>query len=221
MTVTPEERDAMARLLNVMEGNVTPLAKSKNNIQNSSVELAGPGQVTSADVNAMAQVLNRLNFVADSVVGEMITESQHDPDTNMLLNTNRNKQGVRVGSYQIMIKEDPDRMAGKQYYSIYNTINQETIADDISLYETAISVVKLLNKGIYVNNSLVRKLFEQDDSYTSRKQDAIRYKRSAKIAEKKGDESKKDVYESRYQVSIDQAMIAKQNIKVLISGGTI
>lgn len=221
MTVTPEERDAMARLLSVMEGNVSPPTKSKNNIQNSSVELAGPGQVTSADINAMAQVLNRLNSVADSVVGDMVTESQHDPDTNMLLNTNRNKQGVRVGSYQIMIKEDPDRMAGKQYYSIYNTVNQETIADDISLYETAISVVKLLNKGIYVNNSLVRNLFEQDDTYTSRKQDAIRYKRSAKIAEKKGDESKKDVYESRYQASIDQAMIAKRNIKVLISGGTL
>lgn len=221
MAVTPEERDAMTRLLNVMEGNISPMAKNNTGSAASSVELAGPGQVTSADINAMAQVLNRLNSVADTVVGEMVNESQYDPDTKMLLDTNKNTQGVRVGSYQIMIKEDQSRMAGKQYYSIYNTITKDTIADDISLYETAISVVKLLNKGVYINNSLVRKLFEQDDAYTSRKQDAIRYRRSAKIAEKKGDLSKKDVYESRYQVSLDQAMTAKHNIKILISGGTL
>lgn len=219
MTVTPEERDAMARLLNVMEGKIeTGSRQSKKTAAAAEVELAGPGQVTNADINAMADVLNRLNSVTNNVVNEMVTESVYDADTHAALNTTRNSHGVKVGLYQIMIKEDPKRMAGKQFYSIYNTRTNDVIADDISLYETAISVVKLLNRGFYTNHSVIRKLFEQDDTYTSRKQDAIRYRVGAKNAEKKGDMMKKEVYESRYQASLDQAMIAKKNIKSIISG---
>lgn len=217
MTVSPEERDAMARLLNVMEGKIEP-PKAKGTQSTGPVELAGAGQVTQADVNAMADVLTRLNSLTTNVVNEMVTESHYDPEIKIALNTSRNEQGVKVGLYQILIKEDDKRLAGKQYYGIYNTRTGDVIADNLSLYETAINVVKMLNKGFYTNHLTVRKLFEQDDTYTSRKQDAVRYKRSAKIAENKRDFAKKDIYESRYQASLDSAMAAKRNIKNIIAG---
>lgn len=214
MTVTPEERDAMANIMRIMEGEA-PIKNSTKRSQNSNapIELAGPGQVTSAEINAMANVLQKLNQVSDEVVSEMITESQHNPALETALMTSKTPQGVKVGRYQIMILNDDKRLAGKQYYSIYNTRNNDVIADDISLYETALEVVKLLNNGKYANSSDVVKLFDYDQQYTSHKQDAIRYKRAMIMAEKKGDLSKQAIYESRQQASIDRAMAAKKQIK--------
>ena len=212
MTVTPEERDAMADILRIMDGEAPkkPLTGTDNT---GMVELAGPGVVTNADISAMADVLNKLNSVSNDVVKEMVTESEYNPNMDLVLNTSRNKTGVKVGRYQIMIKEDEKRLAGKQYYSIYNTRTNDIIADDISLYETALTVVKFLNGGKYVNNSDVRKLFEYDDAYTSHKQDAIRFKRAMKVAERKSNYAKYELYESRQQASIDRAMAAKKSIK--------
>lgn len=212
MTVTPEDRDAMADILRIMEGK-SPVSSPKQASANSPVELAGPGAVTSADINAMADVLNKLNSVSNDVIKEMVTESEYNPGLDLALNTTINETGVKVGRYQIMIKEDAKRLAGKQYYSIYNTRTNDVIADDISLYETALSVVKLLNSGKYTNSSDVRKLFEYDDNYTAHKQDAVRFKRAMIIAERKNDFAKVDLYESRQQASIDRAMVAKKNIK--------
>ena len=219
MTVTPEDRDAMADILRIMEGK-SPISSPKKPSagSNAPVELAGPGVVTNADINAMADVLNKLNSVSNDVVKEMVTESEYNSGMDFALNTVKNDTGVKVGKYQIMIKEDTTRLAGKQYYSIYNTRTNDVVADDLSLYETALTVVKLLNNGKYTNSPEVRKLFDYDDTYTSHKQDAIRFKRAMVVAEKKSDFSKYELYESRHQASLDRAMAAKKNIKTFKSG---
>ena len=214
MSVSPEDRDAMARIMMAMEGKSLPAtAASKNAGNNSIVELAGPGQVTNAEINAMADVLTKLNSITNQVVDNMITESKGNREVRDALVTSKNPEGVKVGLYQIMIKEDDKRLAGKQYYSLYNTKTGDIIADDISLYETALNVIKLMNNGKYANSQEVRTLFENDDSYTSHKQDAIRYKRAMIISERKNDLGKRDLYESRYQASMDRAMSAKKEIK--------
>jgi hypothetical protein len=215
MTVTPEERDAMLRLRNIMEGNNTPAARTSTaSIVESAgtVELAGPGQVTNADISAMANVLQRLNSISNNVVDDMITESVGDIKSADALMTEKISNGIKVGRYQILTKEDPYRIAGKQFYSIYNSLTNDTIADDITLYETAISVVRLLNSGKFTNDTTVRKLFELDDSYTSHKVDAITYKRRINSSK---DQVKKDIYESRLQASMDRCMFAKKALKSL------
>lgn len=216
MTVTSkEEKDAMARLLNIMSGNpVDQIVERKMPVQ-THVELAGPGQITDADKNAMAAVLARLNSVSTDVVKEMVNESSSQPLISEALHTEKTDNGVKVGRYQIMIKEDPKRLAGKQFYSIYNNITNDTIADDISLYETALAVVRLLNSGKFANNAEVRKLFEQDDAYTSHRVDALIFKRKFTVTT---DASKKDIFESRYQASLDRAMTAKKAIKAIANG---
>jgi hypothetical protein len=216
MTITPEERDAMIRLRSIMEGTVPEQLPTKNNNRSLSestvVELAGPGQVTSADVDAMASVLTRLNSLSNHVVDDMITESAQNTIVRDAIVTERIQNGVKVGRYQILIKEDKTRLAGKQFFSIYNSLTNDTIADDISLYETAITVVKLLNSGKFANCPEIRQLFEQDDLYTSHKVDAVRYKRRLSTVT---DSTKRDIYESRMQGSMDRCMTAKKTIKML------
>lgn len=213
--VTPEERDAMARLLSIMEGETpAPISRTTAMAQSTGpVELAGAGQITQADVNAMADVLSKLN----NVTQEVVTESAFNPQLHQAVNTVRNEEGVKVGNYQIMIHEDDKRLAGKQYYSIYNVRTNDVIASDLTLYETALSVVKLLNNGVYANNPTIRKLFEFDDYYTSQRTDAIRFKVRMRKAEQQKDFAKFDLYESRYQTAVENAMNHKRNIKKLIS----
>lgn len=213
--VTSEDRDAMARLLSIMEGETPPaMARPANNSYSTGpVELAGAGQLTQADVNAMADVLSKLN----NVTQEVVTESAYDPQLRQAVNTVRNEEGVKVGNYQIMIHEDDKRLAGKQYYSIYNIKTNDVIANDLTLYETALSVVKLLNNGVYANNPTVRKLFEFDDYYTSHRTDAIRFKARMRKAEQQRDFDKFDLYENRYQNAVENAMNHKRNIKKIIS----
>jgi hypothetical protein len=213
--VTPEDRDAMSRLLSIMEGETPPPITRPANSSYSSgpVELAGAGQLTQADVNAMADVLSKLN----NVTQEVVTESASNPQLRQDVNTVRNDEGVKVGNYQIMIHEDATRVAGKQYYSIYNIRTNDVIASDLTLYETALSVVKLLNNGVYANNPTVRKLFEFDDYYTSHRTDAIRFKARMRKAEQQRDFAKLDMYESRYQTAVENAMNHKRNIKKIIS----
>ena len=213
MVVTPAETDAMKRILEMMDGGPS-IEQTSNTLQSGKdVELAGPGQVTKRDVDAMSMVLQKLNTVTQQV----ITESHRDPELHEAVETHRNDQGVKIGSYQIMIKEDTKRLAGKQYYSIYHVKSNDIIADDISLYETALTVAKLLNSGRYVNDLVIRGLFEGDDKYTAHKTDAMRFKIRSKSCERQGNLNKRDVYESRYQASITNAMAYKKDIKKLIN----
>lgn len=211
--VTDQDRDAMKRILSALDGNPIPREK-RTIVENSDapVTLAGAGYVTTRDIDAMAQVLNKLN----NVTTEVISESKSNPQLAEAVTTQRTQQGVKVGSYQIMIKEDEKRIAGKQYYSIYHSQTNDVIADDLTLYETALAVVKHLNSGKYVNSPVVRKLFEADDRYTAHRTDAIRFKSRWRAADRAQDYSKSSLYEDRYQASLGNAMAAKRDIKTLI-----
>jgi hypothetical protein len=214
MTVTQNDRDAMSRILAIMNGeNPAPVQQSGRQLSES-IELAGPGQVTRKDVDAMASVMAKLNSVSNNVIDGMITEGVTNRDVSEALSTERVANGVKVGRYQITIKEDDKRLAGKQFYSIYNRLTDEILADDISLYETALAVIRHLNGGRIISSSEVRKLLEQDDSYTSHRIDALNYKH--RIATTR-DPSKRDIFESRHQASLDRCMAAKKTIKMLVN----
>ena len=218
--VTPEEIDAMKRLRDIMEGKTPEPSYSQSYVSNpvasGVVELPGAGVVTESEINAMSDVMRRFNTAADTVTEQRVYESDSNPEVRMALQTRVNAEGVKIGAYQIQIKEDLTRTAGKQFYGIYHTRSNDIIADDITLYETAFNVVKLLNKGHYVNNYQVRRLFELDDAYTAHRIDAINFKRKIRQAEKAQRPDRAELYESRCQASIDRAMQHKHDLKAFI-----
>jgi hypothetical protein len=213
--VSNESKDAMQRILDAINGKPKALAQTKKEIAEANdplADLGSPGQPSSQAISAMAKVLSRLN----NVTSQVLTESEFDPQLNEAIHTKRIANRVTVGSYEIMIKEDENRIAGKQFYGIYHSQSGDVIADDITLYEVALTVVKQLNNGKYVNSTIVRKLFEMDDKYTSQKISTIQYKQRAVTFMKKGDANKSGIFESRYQSSIRNLGATKQEIKKLI-----
>ena len=76
--------------------------------------------------NAMANILLKLNDVTSQVV----TESRFNPQLDEAIHTKKTDSGVKIGNYKILIKEDQSRIAGKQFYGIYNIVSGDIIADE-------------------------------------------------------------------------------------------
>ncbi len=210
MVVSNEEREAMARMMAIMNGETPPpVSNFETTPINEGVELAGPGIVTQREINAMADVLSKLNQVTHQVM----LESNGDVNTKIDMMTTRTDRAVNVGGYKIEIMTDERRIAGKQYYRIEHATSGTVIADDITLYEVALGVVKLLNNNRFVNDTKVRNLFEIDARYTSHRVDAISAKMAHKKAERSGNMIKEDIYATKYQKALDLAMVAKSDLK--------
>jgi hypothetical protein len=217
VTVSSQERDAMAKLLSIMNGQSVTLEESNSLPVSQPVELAGPGQPSRRDVEAMAQVLRKLEFAVDQTSSHMITESAHDSNLKEALLTNVTTDGVQIGIYKIQQGLDESRVAGKQYYNVINSVSGHVIASELSLYEAAHGLVRLLNSGHYVNSPQVIKLLNAESSYTSHKIDAVRYHRMNKKAERVGEYTRAQLMETRKMDSLDKAMAAKTTVKKLYS----
>ena len=210
IVVTDAEREAMARMLAIMNGETPPAPSSSQMVTESLSTEGGPGSPSQAEIHAMARVLESLN----KVTGEVIMESS--PDDKLAVTTRRHKTGVSVGEYKIEIHLNEQRAAGKQYYSIEHTGTGTIIANDITLYEVALAAVKMLNNNNYVNNPTVRRLFELDDHYTSCKIDAMSSKQAQKRAEQRHDMIKEDIYATKFQKALDTAGVIKRDIKKIL-----
>lgn len=210
MTVSSEERDFMQNLLDKLNGEDVPQTKTRLKESNTNVaqpvELAGPGAVTQNDIRAMSEVLSRL----DGLTNEIVYDPEPVAEFAQALHESRNNLGVRVGKWQIAKHNDDTRLAGKEFFSIYHSETRQVIANDISLYETALQVARLINSGEYINSVKVRELFEQDDSYTSHKIDERRfYIRSRKTTNRE----QRELYENRMQASRDRATTLRTQLK--------
>jgi hypothetical protein len=209
--VTDAERDAMARMMAIMNGEAPPPSTSGSSMVTESYSTeGGPGSPSQAEIHAMAKVLENLNKVTNQVIMES------NPDTKLAVHTRRDSNSVSVGEYKIEIHLNEQRAAGKQYYSIEHSGTGIVIANDITLYEVALAAVKMLNNHKYVNNPTVRRLFELDDHYTSCKIDAMSSKQAQKRAEQRGDMIKEDIYAVKFQKALDTAGSIKRDIKAIL-----
>ena len=218
--VTPEEKDAMARLMTIMNGGRPAPVSSRSGSSTPGaqpVELAGPGVITRQEIDAMANVMSRLNNAMTQVSGDMITESSQDPEIREALITQSNAEGVKIGIYQIRQNLDESLMVNKQNFSVINKVTGETIAHELGLYEAAHGLVRLLNSGNFVNSPKVRELLEAESTFTSQRLDAMRYNKRMKQARAQGDDHKHTLFEARKQRAMDSAMQAKALIKSIYS----
>lgn len=219
MIVSAQERDAMARLMQIMNGDV-PQSTNQAHLREAHQEpvvLAGAGAITSQDISAMADVMRKFQAAVDNTSTHLINRSVHDSVLQEALVTTSVPQGVAIGYYKIEQKLDESRIAGKQYYNVINNSDNTLVAHELSLYEAAHALVKMLNAGKYFNSRQVLELLEAENSYTSHKIDAVRYHKLMIRANKNQDIVKSQLMETRKQASMDRAMAAKNKIKYIYS----
>lgn len=214
-SISKKDVDFMSSIINVVSGNEqsikyldTPSPTVSGNPSVNDV-LGTPGVPSPADIAAMSDLLKKLNSATNHVVDDMITASYNSPDATETLYTQKIPNGVKIGRYQVTIMEDQTRLAGKQYYQIYNSLTNTVLIEDISLIESAIQIIRALNSGNTISSEQVQNLIERDTAYTSHKIDAIMFKKKAASALS----SKKEIFESRFQSSRDQCIAIRKQIR--------
>lgn len=194
MVTDPREIEAMARLNRIMKGEILESEESG----------VDPTQgVAPSAIEDMKSIMKA--FGGASAVQEQVKES---PRFREAIATHKTAQGVQIGSWEIKVNEDS---TGKTY-DVINVHTSEAIALDLTLYESAVGLTKLLNFHVGINDPKIKKLLALEEEYARYRQDAAVFKVRAKQRSQAGDSFRAAVAEDRFKENRDHAIRLREEI---------
>lgn len=198
--VDPREVEEMARIRRILNGEyqeeVREVARNHITQVNESYDV-------SADINSqdpkeqMKAILQRFNQGASNSVQRIQESNDTHPAFESALKTEMTPSGVKIGSWEIKVYEDN----GNKTYDVCHVHTGEPIARDLSLYESALAMSKLLNKHVSINSPQIREVLELEESYSRARQDAALFKRKARRMNESANHFEAHVADARYQES--------------------
>lgn len=195
MAVDPREVEEMARIRRILNGEyqeeVTEVALNHINESHD----MGDIDATHDPIKHMKAILQRFNQGASSSVQRIQESNDADRGFEAALKTEKTKTGVKVGSWEIKVYEDQ----GNKTYDVCHVQTNEPIARDLTLYETALSITKLLNKHVSINSPQVREVLELEESYSRARTDAALFKRKTRRMNESDNQFEAHVADDRYQ----------------------
>ncbi len=161
-----------------------------------------------SNTEVMADLLRRLENATTNGAKQMIAESDNCKETFLALNTHRTQTGVRMGDYDIVVEKfDLDGLK-KNYYTIVDTQYNEVLYNELSLFESAMSITKRLVFNRRTNEC--NNIQSMDSNYDSYVREAYNYKQKLKHV---GDDySKRDVFEAKYSNVLGKLKNVKEKI---------
>lgn len=215
MTVSRESVDAMTRILSIMNGDAPPApaparAPSRQGVPSAMpIYNSPPIGPSDSDKQQMAEILARFHAATDGSVKRLVTESRRDPSLREALDIElvTGSPAARIGNWKIAAVEQGNR---KTYDVTRADDSGERIAQDLTLYEAALALVRMLNQGKAINSSIVLELLRDEQTYASALHDAVLFKR--RLNEDR-DSKRKQVFEARYSEARARAVQARERIK--------
>jgi hypothetical protein len=214
MTVSVKEIEEMARIRRILNGEYQDVQHDvaqdyiaehqSHGVTTPSRELG-----TSTDgTDDMKEILRRFNQGASMSVQRITENEDTDREFHTALVTERTKDGVKVGSWEIKVYEDQ----GNKTYDIVNVKTNEPIARDLTLYESALAITKMLNKNMGINHRHVMEVLTLEDQYARARQEAALFKRKARRMNESQNRFEACVADDRYQESRALALKHKAQI---------
>lgn len=192
--------DAMSNLLKALSGDKS----AKEEIRKASVAEAGnnvdttPG-VKSTDIKAMENILNAFNSASSNVAQKVATTISESKKT---------QKGVDIGLFSVENNSDG-------YFDIRDSRTNDTLFEDLLIYETAFIIAKHLNDGKKINSSEITQVMASNAVFEQYYNDALQHKHSYKMAKKNKNIGKMDIAEARFSRAKAEAGHAKKQIKNL------
>lgn len=191
--------DAMANILKAMNGDTSGVKEERQEQLDTQggVDLT-PG-ISSEDVKAMENIMLKFANASNNVsekVAHTINESK------------KIDRGVSVGEFQIT-KNDAE------LYDIHYSTTDNTLFEDIRLYETAYLIVKYLNEGKKINSKEITQIISTNALFENYYYDAMNHKRTFKNAKQRKDYKKMNIAEARFDQAKNDATVVKRKIKSL------
>lgn len=165
--------------------------------------------VDQAQVNAMADVLRKLEGNAGSAAQEIVTESKRNPDLGFAVEAQRTELGVSVSRYDIRTeKKTVSEGLKKTFYHVVDNRTGEMVAEDLGLFESAMGIVKHL---LYTKKTnAVDELIQLDTAYVGNMMETYGLKRRMKRLDEST--AQYDVAAAKYSQSRQKLSAAKMNI---------
>jgi hypothetical protein len=120
------------------------------------------------DTAEMKLILERFHAAADKIV----TEAPRDRELREALMTEATVSGSRIGAWEIRMHANGKR----KLYDVVNVLSGDALAVDLSLYEAAHGLVRILNDGGRINSYGAIELLRAEQEYAGRVQDMVVYK---------------------------------------------
>jgi hypothetical protein len=208
MTVSRDEVNQMAsfmRALNTPETfeadyQPTPLAESIHRPRSSPTVIPG--------VQEMKDILTRFHAAADGAVQRATTEAASNAVLREALITERTPHGTRIGGWEIQMRQDGKR----KFYDVVTGDGTNCIASDLTLYEAAHGLVRILNNGGRLNSQDAINLLRAEQDYTCALNDAVLYKH---YLTKNPHDKRVAVFEAKYSAAKSRAIIARDNVTAI------
>jgi hypothetical protein len=204
-TPSRDDVDSMKNLMSIINGGMINESITEPTYAPQQEQRIAPTVVTGdPGVSSMKEILSRFYESTQNSVERVVTEkAEQSPLLKEALNTRLTESGVRVGSWEITVHEDAP---GQKTYDVTNVHTNEPIAHDLSLYESALGLTKLLNRNVGINNSRVREILELEEEFTRHRTDAAVFKRKMNRMLSEGDGFRANVAEDRYEECKRQAI---------------
>lgn len=194
--------DAMTNIMKALSGDKSGVQQqSKQEAQareDAGIIDTSPG-VKSTDVKAMENILSAFNSASSNVSKKVATTINEAKKTNI---------GVEIGLYSVEKNDDG-------YYDIRDNRTNDTLFEDLYIYETAFVITKHLNDGKKVNSDEITKVMSTNALFEHYYEDALIHKNSYKKAKIRKDTHKMGVAEARFGRAKDEAAKTKKQIKNL------
>jgi hypothetical protein len=168
--------------------------------------------VTTSEADHMKSILTRFYEATNSSVERIQERAETNPRLKEALATKKTPKGVQVGSWEIRVHEDGPNT---KTYDVVNVHTNEPIAHDLSLYESALSLTKMLNKNVGINNPRIHEILRLEDEFTRQRTDASTFKRKINRMIKEGDEFRAHIAEDRYNECKTQAVSLRNQLIII------
>jgi hypothetical protein len=226
MAVTIQEIEEMARIRRILNGEYAEEMESVAHsvvtehqtsygdatyLNESPREIGTVGDPT----DDMKEILRRFNQGASQSVQRIAESDDTDREFHTALVTEKTPNGVKVGSWEIKVYEDQ----GNKTYDICNVKTAEPIARDLTLYESALAITKMLNKNMGINHRQVMEVLTLEDDYARARQDAALFKRKARRMNESQNQFEACVADDRYREA--RALAIKHRDKIVFISRTV
>jgi hypothetical protein len=206
--VDSREVEEMSRLLRILNGEQYGEQRSiESHSTDASVSRVAIGESVDP-TDDMKAILERFQSGAKASVAKAREDAVDNRPLRDALITEKTKNGVKMGSWEIKVTEHN----GVKSYDVTNIHTDEAIAQDLTLYESALCLCKLLNFHVGINSAQVREVLDLEDRYARFRHEAVVFKQRIKQRSSSGDSVRAAIAEDRYQEARTNALNLREQI---------
>ncbi len=189
-------------IMNLLGLDAMPIGESKKIPTRTNVDNLARRGPTLSDTEAMKEILTRFHASAETEV-DLTLRSDKSLQRAMITEANVDKE------WHILLVESAVK---PKSYTISNHASRKSFFEDVALYEAAIKICSLLERGLAVNSTKIQKVLYYDNLYNNRFSECRNIKRLHKKAMTEKNNTRVNILSDKFEQSREKALNAKSQI---------